>query len=181
VYLEEDAEDRRIVEQVLAGDTPAFERVVERYQQSVYTLALRMLGNRDEAVDATQNSLVKAYEKLHTYDARYRFFSWLYRIAVHECLNVRRAQRTRDTRTPPAATAIDPVDPVETDERRRVIEAALHSLSAEHRQVIVLRHFGELSYEEIGEALGLPVKTVKSRLYTARQQLAERLAGWERR
>ena len=178
MYLTEDADDAVLVGRVLAGDTTAFEVLVRRHQRVLFTVALRMLGDREEAQDATQNALVKAYQKLRTYDAKYRFFSWIYRIVVNECLNVRRARLPGGHEA-----AFEPVAPgealevLEAQDRRRLVQGAILALPAEYRQVIVLRHFTELSYDEIGAALGIPVKTVKSRLYTARQRLAELLAG----
>jgi RNA polymerase sigma-70 factor, ECF subfamily len=178
VYLAEDADDTTLVGRVLAGDTAAFEVLVRRHQRVLFTVALRMLGDREEAQDATQNAFVKAYQKLGTFNANYRFFSWIYRIVVNECLNLRRA-RLPAVDTP----AFEPVAPgqalevLEAQDRRRLVQVAVLALPADYRQVIVLRHFTELSYEEIGASLGIPVKTVKSRLYTARQRLAELLGG----
>jgi RNA polymerase sigma-70 factor, ECF subfamily len=178
VYLAEDADDVTLVGRVLAGDTAAFEVLVRRHQRVLFTVALRMLGDREEAQDATQNTFVKAYEKLATFNANYRFFSWIYRIVVNECLNVRRAR-------PPATEsgAFEPVaagealELLEAQDRRRIVQGAILALPNDYRQVIVLRHFTELSYDEISTTLGIPVKTVKSRLYTARQRLAELLGG----
>ena len=93
VYLTQDATDAALVERVLAGDTEAFAPLVDRYQRVLFTVALRMLGNRADAADVTQTAFVRAFEKLGSYDPRYRFFSWIYRIALNECLNVQRAQR----------------------------------------------------------------------------------------
>jgi len=136
-----------------------------------------MLGNYEDALDATQNAFIRAYEGLDTFDPERRFFSWIYRIAVNECLNARRARRPDDPlpeqmEAPPAD---GPFDGVERAERSGAIDAALVRLSEDHRLVVVLRHFADLSYSEMSEAIGVPEKTVKSRLFEARQRLGELL------
>ena len=176
MYLSQDSEDAALVGRCLAGDTSAFESLVRHHQRALFTVALRMLGNRDDAADATQNAFVKVYERLDTFDARHRFFSWIYRILLNQCLNVLRSRRSSDATMPSPPTFVGPHDAYDLAERRRRIEAALLTLPPDLRAVIVLRHFAELSYEEIGTALGgLPVKTVKSRLHSARRRLAELL------
>jgi RNA polymerase sigma-70 factor (ECF subfamily) len=137
-----------------------------------------MLGNRADAADATQNAFVRVYQNLGSYDPRYRFFSWIYRILVNECLNTLRARRQTEEPVDVIDTTDGPLEALEAAERRRLVQQALMALQPELRVVIVLRHYTGLSYEEIGEAVGgLPVKTVKSRLYSARQRLAQLLLG----
>ena len=180
VYLDQSAEDQTAVKRCLAGDSSAFEAIVNRYQRVLFTVAVRMLGDEEEARDAAQNTFIKVFEKLDTYDPHRRFFSWLYRILMNECLNLRRrpsAVRTReplDDQMPQTGES----DLVEAAERRNAVKKAILALPDPYREVIVLRHFAALSYEEMSEAIGIPTKTVKSRLYSARQQLAEQLAAW---
>jgi RNA polymerase sigma-70 factor (ECF subfamily) len=181
VYLSQDADDVALIERSLNGDQRAFELLIERHQRVLFTVAARMLGNRDDAADATQNAFVRVYQHLSTYDPRHRFYSWIYRILVNECLNVLRGRRNSNE---PAETQVDlsagPLEALQASERRQHVQRALLALPPELRAVIVLRHYAGLSYEEIGEAVGgLPVKTVKSRLYTARQQLGRLLFGWQ--
>ena len=178
MYLPKDADDAAIVRRVLAGNTAAFETLVDRHQRALYTVACRMLGSRDRASDAVQAGLVKAFEHLASFDPRYRFFSWIYRIVVNECLNMRRARRSEDALSPAMAAAGTPFDEAAAGERAAQVQKALMRLTDDARAVIVLRHYGELSYEEIAETLGVPAKTVKSRLHTARQKLGEQLLGW---
>jgi RNA polymerase sigma-70 factor (ECF subfamily) len=178
VYLNQDAEDSALVRRALDGDAGAFETLVTRHQRALYTVACRMLGNRDEARDAIQGALVKAYEHLGSFDPRHRFFSWIYRIVVNECLNLLRARRPADDLSPALAARDTPFDVAANGERARQVQQALLRLTPDARAVIVMRHFGELSYEEIAAALNLPSKTVKSRLYAARQRLGELLLGW---
>jgi RNA polymerase sigma-70 factor, ECF subfamily len=180
VYLSQDAEDAALVTRCLQGDAQAFEVIVGRYQRTLFSVAVRMLGDREDAFDATQNAFVRAYEKLGTFKTGHRFFSWLYRILVNECLNAIRSRRsTTDESEAEAIATGGPLEALESSERRRLVQRALLALPPDLRMVVVLRHYGELSYEEIGEAIGgLPVKTVKSRLYTARQRLGVLLLGW---
>lgn len=176
VYVSQDAEDNVLVERCRNGDSAAFEPIVERYQRLLFTVALRMLGDHDEASDAAQNAFVKAYQKLDTFDQSRRFFSWIYRILLNECLNLRRDRHPHEQLTPELATVGSPVELLEATERRRRVQAAVRALPIEQREVIVLRHFTELSYEEIAEVLRVPAKTVKSRLHAARQRLSQMLA-----
>jgi RNA polymerase sigma factor (sigma-70 family) len=180
VYFEQAVDDSAAIRRCLAGDSAAFEQIVGRYQQVLFTVALRMLGDEEDARDAAQNTFVKVFEKLGAYDPRHRFFSWLYRILVNECLNERR-RPLLVRRTEPLeddAVRSSDRDLVEAAERRRAVKKAILALPEPYREVIVLRHFAALSYEEMSEAIGVPVKTVKSRLYSARQQLAKRLGAW---
>ena len=179
VYFSQDADDHDLVARCLAGDTAAFEPIVERYQRILFTVALRMLGDSEQAADATQNAFVSAYRKLQTFDPRRRFFSWIYRILVNECLNDRRGRRAYEPLSPELAASGTPADLLEAAERRRSVQAAILALPTEYREVVIMRHFTGLSYDEIADALGLPAKTVKSRLHTARQRLGHMLLGWE--
>jgi RNA polymerase sigma-70 factor (ECF subfamily) len=177
--LDQSADDQTAVSRCLGGDTAAFEGIVRRYQQVLFTVALRLLGDHEEARDAAQNTFVKAFEKLGTYDPKRRFFSWIYRILVNECLNVRRRPAAlRSVHVDADAIQAASSDIVEAAERRSAVKKAILTLPDAYREVIVLRHFAALSYEEMSDAIGVPAKTVKSRLYTARQLLAERLGAW---
>jgi len=175
LYQDSDGESR-LIASCLAGDPSAFEPLVERYYGPLLGVATRLLADREEARDATQNAFLKAYQNLASCDQDRRFFSWIYRILINDCLNTLRARRPAQPLTDRAAP--DPAgDPVEAAETRRRVRDALLRLPGEQRDVIVLRHFGELSYDEMAVALRIPAKTVKSRLFSARQRLCELLAG----
>ena len=178
VYFTEEQDDSGAVNRCLAGDTAAFELLVARYQRPLYSVASRMLGCREDARDATQNAFLKAYERLDSYDPSFRFFSWLYRILMNECLNVIRARRPEEPAAAPRAQP-GPLDLLEAEERRRRVRSALRALPADYQDVLVLRHFAELSYDDIAATLGIPARTVKSRLFTARQKLGLALQGWQ--
>jgi RNA polymerase sigma-70 factor (ECF subfamily) len=177
VYLVDDHADSAAVERCLQGEQDAYESIVLRYQKAMFNVALRMLGSYEDARDVTQIAFVKAYAHLDSFDRGQRFFSWLYRILKNECLNVIRARRP-ETSVSMELPAHGGADPVETKERQQAIQLALTSLSEDYREVVVLRHFTELSYDEIAAMLGIPATTVKSRLYTARQQLSDLLVDW---
>lgn len=172
LVADQDAEDRALVAQSRAGDAVAFERLVERYQRILFTVALRMLGEYDAASDAAQTAFVKAYQKLDTFDPSRRFFSWIYRILINECLNARRDIRTYEEIPRDLIAAGTPADTFEIAERRNRVQAAILVLPIEYREVVVLRYFAELSYDEISDVLHVPAKTVKSRLHTAKARLA---------
>lgn len=175
--MPEPHDDVLCVARCLRGDATGFEPIVVRYQRVMFALALRMLGEYEDARDATQNAFIRAYEGLDTYDPNRRFFSWLYRIVVNECLNFRRGRRM----TEPLGAGLEepaeagPLRQVENGERSALIDAALVKLPEDQRMVVVLRHFADLSYAEIGDVVGVPEKTVKSRLFEARQRLGELL------
>ena len=179
VYFSSDTEDLALVRQTLAGQTEAFGALVTRYQKVMYTVALRLVGNTADAQDATQDAFVKAYQRLASFDTKQRFFSWMYRILVNECLNLNRDRRPEDALEGNEEGSGTPFDTTLESERREQIQMALLRLTPEYRTVVVLRHFAGQSYGEIAEALAIPEKTVKSRLYSARQRLGELLLGWK--
>lgn len=175
LHIGAEAEDR-LIGRCLDGDAAAFERLVERYHRALFRVAVRLLGDREDARDATQTAFLKAYQALATYDRRRRFFSWIYRILINDCLDTLRGKRWME---PLADLAAPPsrIDTVEAGETRRRVRRALLQLPSAQRDVIVLRHFAEMSYEQIAGVLGIPEKTVKSRLFDARRRLCELLAA----
>lgn len=165
--------DEELVRRCLQGDREAFEPLVARYQHVLFNVALRMVGDYEDARDVAQTAFVKAYAKLGSFDPRHRFFSWLYRIMVNEALNLIDRRKPGAPLPPGLAVDVDPGAVLEATECAELVETALGELPPESREVLVLRHFGELSYQEMAETLAIPEKTVKSRLFTARQRLGE--------
>jgi len=165
--------DAELVRLALNGDGRAFEMLVSAYERVVYSATYRMVGNSEDARDLTQNVFLKAYRNLGSFDPSHRFFSWIYRIAINESLNFLRQRRPKQEldETLPSHQA-GPDDEAHGAEVREVIQSALQDLGDSYRQVIMLRHFLNCSHQEISELLGVPEKTVKSRLYSARQLLA---------
>ncbi len=167
-------DDKDLVSRCLTGDMKAFETLVDRYEKPVFNVALRLLSNSDDAADVSQATFVKAYEKLNSYDDRYKFFSWLYRIAVNTSLNFLEQKKRSDLLGDEEVTEGSRLEEeFDAAERVEKLEDAILNLPVEYRVVIVLRHFHDLSYEEMGMILDLPEKTVKSRLFTARQLLKD--------
>jgi len=168
--LATDEHDRALVRRCLEDDRDAAGTLVDRYQQRLFNVALRMLGNAQDAEDVTQTVFFHAFDKLRTYDPTYRFFSWIYRMTVNESLNAlkRRKQSVplEDDLGIPAPGAADRA--AETEDR---VGRALLALKPDDRAVVVLKHFVSFSYQEIADVLEIPVQTVKSRLFTARERL----------
>jgi RNA polymerase sigma-70 factor (ECF subfamily) len=170
--------DARIVRDCLAGDPQAFASLVERYERPVYNVALRMLRNPEDARDIAQTVFMKAYQNLSNYDSQHKFYSWIYRMAINESLNI---LRVRDRSAGPvdeqfADECAGPSDLLADEQTRDVVLEAVDQLKPEYRAVIVLRYFVDRNYEDMSEILGIDAKTVKSRLYTARQLLKDQLA-----
>jgi len=165
-----------LVEACLSGDPTAFESLVDQYEGKLYNVALRITGSREDAMDATQSAFVKAYEKLHTFNPSYRFFSWIYRIAINESLNhIKRSGREARLETETVASTVNPETEIGNAQTWIEVVRAMRALKPDHRSVVVLRHFEELPYREIARNLGIPESKVKSRLFAARRQLRQSL------
>jgi RNA polymerase sigma-70 factor (ECF subfamily) len=172
--------DEVLVERCRKGDREAFAALVVRYQRPIYNAAYRVLGRAEDANDIAQLVFLRVAERLGDYDPRYKFFSWIYRIAVNESLNMLR----RNGREEPLDDEVDTPDGDSADPAWQVSEAqvseriqrALMSMKSSDRVVLTLRHFADLSYHDIGDILGVDDKTVKSRLFEARQRLRELLS-----
>ena len=165
-------EDLSLVEQSLRGDQIAFGRLVDKYQRLVFNLALNMSKNHDDAADITQSVFLKVFEKLQSFDPKYKFFSWLYRIAVNESLNfVQKRGRTEELEEETVSDLPSPDGVMESGDITQGVQDALLELDLNYRVVLILKHFQELSYEEISQVLDIPEKLVKSRLFTARTML----------
>ena len=167
-------DDNELVQECLGGDEHAFEILLLRYQGPVFNAMLRMVRHREEASDLTQTAFLKAYEQLKTFDSRHKFFSWLYRIAINEAINhVKRRGRLEPLDGEWASTARNPEDTLVGADLSLHVQDALMRISSDYRAVLVLRHFEGCSYDEIAKIVGVPEKTVKSRLFSARRQLKE--------
>jgi RNA polymerase sigma-70 factor (ECF subfamily) len=172
-----DREDHELVEATLAGDKAAFDQLVNRYGPKIYNMTLRITGNPDDALDASQSAFLKAFDKLESFDPTYRFFSWIYRIGLNEALNLvkgRRRFQELDQRLEEGSP--DPERQYWGREAGAKLRAAILALKPDYRAALVLRHIDGLSYREMGEILGISVTTAKSRLFTARSLLRQRLA-----
>lgn len=170
-------EDLQLIQRYLSGDRKAFESLVDRYQKTVFNVAYRMAHNADDAADITQNVFIKASEKLDTFKPQYKFFSWIYRITINESLNfVEASKKNEQLSHELVADGKSPEDILQDGFLAQSIEEGLTKLTNDYRVVIILRHFEELAYDEIAQILDLPVRTVKSRLFSARQSLKKILS-----
>ena len=177
--------EKEIIEKVLGGDVNAFEELVLRYEKTVYNLALRMVSDRDDAFDMTQEAFIKAYNSLPSFRGDSKFSVWLYRITTNICLDV---LRSKNRRPQVSLTAHDDVDedvqldipdPAADPEGQLIKKLGMQSISEglkllpdKQRQILVMRELGGMSYAEIGAALSLEEGTVKSRIFRARKRLS---------
>jgi RNA polymerase sigma-70 factor (ECF subfamily) len=186
---------RLLVKRAQKNDRAAFEKLVEIYQNKVYTLCVRLAGNHADAQDVAQEAFIKAYRALGSFRNEADFGTWLHRITVNAWLNFRRKDGGRqpvslDETYPDesgsgmqrevAAPDGDPLRELEEKEFRTLVRAALDSLSGEHREVLVLREIEGYSYEETARMLGCSLGTVKSRLSRAREMMRRRMIELER-
>lgn len=183
------AEIRALVRAAATSDAAAFRRLVELHMRALYAHSYRLLGDRDEADDVTQETFVRAWSALDRYDERYTFYTWLRTIATRLALNVLAKRRRRRTEggevfESVAESAADPRPgpeaKAEASELGTRLSAALGELPDEQRTVLVLRAQEGMSYAEIASALAIPVGTVMSRLARARERLRAILTATER-
>lgn len=171
--------DNELVERFRKGDQEAFGELVVRYQRPIYNAAYWVVRKPEDASDVAQNVFLKVAEHLDDYDPRYKFFSWIYRIAVNEALNLLRRNGREEGLDDEVELrdegAVDPEQQLNDSQVTMQVRRALMGMSINDRTVLVLRHFSECGYKEIGEILDLDEKTVKSRLYEARQRLRDTL------
>jgi RNA polymerase sigma-70 factor (ECF subfamily) len=172
--------DVELVEQYLAGDVSAFDELMRAHQDRVFGICLRMLRDRDAALDASQETFVTVFRKAGQFAGRSAFSTWLYRVAVNTCHDVARRQKRQrseplpETNDPPDAHAEDQLGAVEL---RPDIERALESLPSEFRPAIILSDLEGLALQTVSEILGVPVGTVKSRVFRGRRLLADQLGN----
>jgi RNA polymerase sigma-70 factor (ECF subfamily) len=175
-----------VIQDVLDGDVNAFEAIVREYEKSVFNLALRMSGNREDALDISQDSFLKVYNSLHSFRGESKFSVWLYRIVSNTCLDFLRERKRRaevplvrgDDEGEAEQTEIpdESLAPEALLERKLTHEAlrrGLESLPEDQRKILLLREIQGFSYEEIAEILSLESGTVKSRIFRARKKLCE--------
>jgi len=167
-------DDETLVRECLEGDDQAFEMLLERYERNVFNGALRMVNNRDDASDITQSVFLKVYENLGRFDARYKFFSWIYRITVNESINFLRRRKSVDPVDDDLPSKhLGPLESLRGAELCQAVQDALMSLKPDYRAVIILRHFHECTYRDMSEILEIREETVKSRLFSGRRMLRD--------
>lgn len=178
------ASDRELVAIAVEGFDGSFEELVRRYQRPIAAYVYRMVGNYESALDLTQEIFIKVYNSLSRYRSEFKFSTWIYKIAHNAAVDHLRRSSTRE-QSLVAGTESDSYDlPIESGnltpeqeserkERRGEIESVVRALPANYRELIILRHSQDLSYEEIVEVTGLPLGTVKNRLFRAREMMRQ--------
>jgi RNA polymerase sigma-70 factor (ECF subfamily) len=168
--------DEDLVRRYVGGDRPAFETLMDRHQRRVYNIAYRMLGRSDDAADATQETFLICLQKLTGFRGASAFTTWLHRVTVNVCHDAlrkraREGPATEEAEPPPAP------DPADASAAAVDVQRALLQVPEDFRTVLVLHDVQGIPYEDIAEALGAPVGTVKSRLHRGRVALARALRG----
>lgn len=176
--------DTQIIERTLGGEPDAFNMLVRRWERQIYGLTLRMLGRDEEAKDATQETFLSAYRNLPKFRGEAKFSSWIYRIALNIC-NTKLRSRSKfavsldEQREVSgfelAADLEDLGNEIQREQITRHVRRALQGLPFEMRQVIIMKEYEGLKFSEIAEVLGLPLSTVKTRMYTGLSELRKRL------
>jgi RNA polymerase sigma-70 factor, ECF subfamily len=177
--------DIEIIERTLKGEQETFNLLVHRWERQIFSLALRMLGREEEARDVCQETFMSAFRNLNKFRGEAKFSSWLYRIALNCCHTQLRQrgnydlsleQQLEDQGFEPTATIEHVNDDIERRQVADAVKRALAGLPAEMREVIIMKEYQELKFHEIAEILGIPISTVKTRLYTGLNQLKARLS-----
>ena len=178
--------DEKLVALAVSRDPDAFGEIVKRWERKIFALCFGMLGREDDARDAAQETFIAAYRNIGNFRGEAKVSSWLHRIAVNQCLTTKRRARTRSEefldedggeseRVFVAPAHRSPANATEASERLIIVRQAVSSLPSDLRQVIVMKEFEEMTFQEISETLELPLSTVKSRVYTALRQLRMKL------
>lgn len=173
-------EDAVLLARVADGDHEAFTEIMKTHEDRVFSVCLRILGNREKALDATQETFLTAFRKAHQFEGKSTFGTWVYRIAVNTCYDQLRKQKRRPAE--PMPEYLDPADPtahetVEAAALRPEIQEALASLPPEFRTAIVLSDIEGMSLPDAAQTLGVPVGTMKSRVFRGRRLLANHLGN----
>ena len=183
-------EESLLIEKALQGDENAYAEIIKRYRNSLYSVLFKMVKNKEEAEDLLQEAFIKAFRALESFNENYAFSTWLYKIAVNNCIDFLRKKRLqifsydKPLSVKDGEVRRDYPDPDQTPEhlllsreKTQIINEAIDQLPPKYRIVIDLRHRQELSYEEIADRLNLPLGTVKARIFRAREILKRNLKG----
>jgi len=184
-------EERRLLEAALLGDRPAYGRLVEAFRERAFGAAYALTSNEEDARDLSQDAFVKAFKALGRFDLRRPFYPWLYRILRNGCLNhIKRHGAHRkvsldamgdDDHIQFVAETTDPVESIHAEQMAKHLHEAVARLKPEFREIIMMKHFQEMSYQEIADALDIPIGTVMSRLFHARRNLAKLMEPYRAR
>jgi RNA polymerase sigma-70 factor (ECF subfamily) len=182
-------EDRQLIEECLRGRLEAFNELVRRYQDRLFNAVFRFLDNAEDAQDVVQESFVSAWQALGRFKGDAKFFTWIYRIAINHAIDLKRKQKVSHSLEVHLHEEMQPMDPssgsrpdeaAERGEEAERLKRALNLVSSEHRLVLILKDIDGMKYEEMAEALDVPIGTIRSRLHRAREELREILDRMER-
>jgi len=176
--------DRDLVANAISGLEGSFEELVRRYQRPISAYVYRMIGNYESALDLTQEIFIKVYGSLRRYRSEFKFSTWIYKIAHNSAVDYLRRSSNREQslvsgtegdqfELPIESARPSPEQESERKERRIEIETVVKTLPSNYRELIILRHSQDLTYEEIVEVTGLPLGTVKNRLFRAREMMRQ--------
>ncbi len=179
-------EELQVIDAVLKGDVDRFEVLVTRYQKPIINFVFRMVGNYEDATELAQDVFIKSYVSLSSFNRQYRFSTWLFRIATNRAIDFLRKRKVAvvsmegdyEDYTPQyRSNGSSPLETLEDGRLKMLLGDAVQQLPMEYREVIVLYHVNEASYEEISEITSLPLGTVKNRIFRARKMLKKILEG----
>ncbi|MDA3927699.1 MAG: RNA polymerase sigma factor [Prolixibacteraceae bacterium] len=169
-------EDKFFIEKILAGDVNQFKVLVEKYQNPVFKVVQRIVNNYDDAREVTQDVFVKTFESLNQYKVQYKFFSWIYRIAInHALMFVKSKKQFSSLDELPNAYTSKSENTIDQEKRDQLLYEQINELPERYKTVILLKYYAKLSYEEISETLEIDTKKVRSRLFDARKKLKNKL------
>jgi len=180
--------EKRLIERARRDDREAFAELVEMYKDKIYQLAFRMTGNRQEAEDIAQETFLRVYANLHSYDINLKFSTWIYRIATNLCIDRGRKKKADfsldeevagseglDWHSRLPSKEKSPAEKVVIRELQETVQSALSQLAPKYRSIMILRYIEDLSLQEISEALQLPITTIKTRIHRGREALRGKL------
>ncbi|MCX6268861.1 MAG: RNA polymerase sigma factor [Bacteroidetes bacterium] len=168
-------DDNELVYEVIQGSISSFEVLIDRYQKTIFNLMLRMVNDTETAKDLTQDLFVKAYEKIGGFNFKFRFFSWIYRMAFNMAIDWNRKRQPACPIEMVESRLSDTPEPNDSEIRSNLLHVALRKLDPDYRVLVLLKYYCGLSYQEIQETTGIPLKKVRSRLFIAREQLRKGL------
>ena len=164
-------DDNELVYEVIRGSISSFEVLIDRYQKTIFNMVLKMVGDVETAKDITQDVFVKVFEKMGSFNFKYRFFSWIYRIALNQTLNYLKSNPRKEGLKTAEALPADENREERAEHGNLILRQGLRELPVDYRVLLLLKYYCSMSYEEISETMGIPVKKVRSRLFMAREQL----------
>lgn len=180
--------EKRLIQRAKRGERDAFAELIEIYKDKIFQLAYRMVGNRQDAEDIAQETFLRVYANLNSYDENYKFSTWIYRIATNLCIDRGRKKRPDfyldaevetgdglDWYSRLSSQDKTPEDKVVTQELQETVQDALSQLQPKYRSIMILRYIEDLSLQEISEIVKLPVTTIKTRIHRGREALRSKL------